>query len=410
VSAAWYPDPQDSVRVRWWDGSGWTEHTREPEPIAVVAKQIADAGELVLPEVVPDAEAAPSAELEPESALAAREPDASQPPAAVVREQGEPLRRQRGSASSRVPRPELVPANVHGILPEAAPAAAAPVVTSVPVHAAPKLESEPSRTPRAPRIPPTSPDEASAAAMFRVTQPEGFVPRSTFEPLPSYEPPAPLESPNSIWSWLFCALPILQALVLLVSLFNLEHVSGFALRYGLVVVPTVLQVYLASRDAVVLRRRGYPVTAWGWAFLPLAYLLIRSVRVGRAGLRLLLVWLASCVVLVAVAVALLVPVIQDGIAVAGYQRGIPAGAPTSALSGDERRALLTPDGMAAQLSEDLTASGDTVDTVDCPPFEPEDAAIVTCSVTITGMRADADVQITNQYPTVAFVLLGLDWE
>lgn len=24
----WYPDPRDPVRLRWWDGAGWTERTR----------------------------------------------------------------------------------------------------------------------------------------------------------------------------------------------------------------------------------------------------------------------------------------------------------------------------------------------------------------------------------------------
>ncbi|WP_157802301.1 DUF2510 domain-containing protein [Diaminobutyricimonas aerilata] len=25
--AAWYPDPADRLRLRWWDGSRWTPHT-----------------------------------------------------------------------------------------------------------------------------------------------------------------------------------------------------------------------------------------------------------------------------------------------------------------------------------------------------------------------------------------------
>jgi hypothetical protein len=33
---AWYPDPADSARVRWWDGTGWTEHTRELTPAGPV--------------------------------------------------------------------------------------------------------------------------------------------------------------------------------------------------------------------------------------------------------------------------------------------------------------------------------------------------------------------------------------
>ena len=38
-AAGWYPDPADSRSMRWWDGSCWTEHTRQiaPTPLAVSA-------------------------------------------------------------------------------------------------------------------------------------------------------------------------------------------------------------------------------------------------------------------------------------------------------------------------------------------------------------------------------------
>lgn len=35
IPAAWYPDPDNSSLLRWWDGSAWTEH-RHPLPASEV--------------------------------------------------------------------------------------------------------------------------------------------------------------------------------------------------------------------------------------------------------------------------------------------------------------------------------------------------------------------------------------
>ncbi len=50
-AAAWYPDPQSPGRVRWWDGTRWTEHVSVPatpvqlQPAAIerAVPQIAEA-------------------------------------------------------------------------------------------------------------------------------------------------------------------------------------------------------------------------------------------------------------------------------------------------------------------------------------------------------------------------------
>ncbi|CAN5207417.1 hypothetical protein BH11ACT2_BH11ACT2_01230 [soil metagenome] len=44
--AAWYPDPIDPSRARWWDGAVWTEHTRAPGPAPYVPmRRVLDADE-----------------------------------------------------------------------------------------------------------------------------------------------------------------------------------------------------------------------------------------------------------------------------------------------------------------------------------------------------------------------------
>ena len=35
LAPGWYRDPALPLRLRWWDGRGWTAHTRDPVPVAV---------------------------------------------------------------------------------------------------------------------------------------------------------------------------------------------------------------------------------------------------------------------------------------------------------------------------------------------------------------------------------------
>ena len=65
VPAAWYPDPQGSPLLRWWDGAAWTAHTRERPTQTVAARAEAAPAEAVQTVAV-RAEAAP-AEAVPQS-------------------------------------------------------------------------------------------------------------------------------------------------------------------------------------------------------------------------------------------------------------------------------------------------------------------------------------------------------
>lgn len=59
--AGWYPDPLEQADLRWFDGSGWTDQTREHPQAAASAEPVAAA------EVEAEAESAPTAATSPAS-------------------------------------------------------------------------------------------------------------------------------------------------------------------------------------------------------------------------------------------------------------------------------------------------------------------------------------------------------
>lgn len=53
-AASWHPDPRDPSRLRWWDGTQWTEHT-QPKPVAADPRQEAEPKTPVVAEEAPAA-------------------------------------------------------------------------------------------------------------------------------------------------------------------------------------------------------------------------------------------------------------------------------------------------------------------------------------------------------------------
>jgi Protein of unknown function (DUF2510) len=70
---AWYPDPQDPARIRWWDGQAWTEHAQTRPAAAVPAVAPALPPQVVAPQAVAGSVAtiAPAAAPTPAPAIPA---------------------------------------------------------------------------------------------------------------------------------------------------------------------------------------------------------------------------------------------------------------------------------------------------------------------------------------------------
>lgn len=70
----WYPNPSGDPGYRWWDGRGWTEHVRAPEPAAPLHQHDDVPARAVAPEpqAGPAAVPAPASVTEPETTVPTR--------------------------------------------------------------------------------------------------------------------------------------------------------------------------------------------------------------------------------------------------------------------------------------------------------------------------------------------------
>ncbi|AYF98887.1 DUF2510 domain-containing protein [Protaetiibacter intestinalis] len=133
--AAWYPDPTDADLLRWWDGLGWTSHTR-PRPAQPPASlPMPDPATAYIPEAPPTAapvNVEPMAGVAPPSAQPA--PDPSQIAAALA---AAPAPAAGTAGIAAVPSPtSAFPAEAPPAAPPAPPVAAAPVEDNQSVAAA----------------------------------------------------------------------------------------------------------------------------------------------------------------------------------------------------------------------------------------------------------------------------------
>jgi hypothetical protein len=222
----------------------------------------------------------------------------------------------------------------------------------------------------------------------------------------------PSGSTLTVWVWLMAAFPVLQVVAAVIITSAFPDVSGGVLRYVFFTAAVIANVALAGRDAALLERRGYTAPRTRWAVIPLVYLIIRTVRVGRLSLWPLLVWAVTELVLIALVVlAVLLPLFLEWRADAGY---VDAGAPAVPypdavpLSPQEREWELTQAGMEETLLQDFSAAGLRVESVDCAPLtSTAPGTIALCVIDAETGLLEVNAQVTGPEDLyTAFVVNG----
>ncbi|MDQ1556447.1 MAG: hypothetical protein QOI02_1449 [Actinomycetota bacterium] len=425
IPEGWYPDHGDSSRLRWWNGEAWTgaltvQLTTGPVAVAEppVSRRGAHAAPVSLPDVAPEA-AAPSSP----GAHAAEAPvDAISPifAAAVVEE-------------------PVLPAPVAAaVAPEAAvPVAAVPVVpvpvtavpfTPVPVPAAPIPVAPVPIVPAPVGVAPVKlalpiADYLGETREVRPVSPV-VVTMSTVELLPSRGSVQRFSrgwadashgdirvsgGSNTGGAWFFALFPAIQLGIVwaVFDLWQLGEASQFRLALVLFTVLAYLVAAVSDRRALV--RNGHEhLPHPALAFIPIAYLVARVVKLGAGAVAALVTW-----VLLQAAVAAALLLVLQPLAFSFVSDVLPAPTPPVAAAAPaalvpitpaERAAQLTPAGMSASVkAQMLSQKMGAPASVRCPnPPSVDDGAQVTCAVVLKGgLAINVVVMIDSTYQYAA---------
>jgi hypothetical protein len=379
VSAGWYADPQDDIRLRWWDGEAWT------------------ADVIAVPEAAPEAlpEPMPERVVQPEVYLSRRQ----------LREQNGPLTTESAEQPEAIaPHEPAPPAHEPQHPPSPGRVVPSPPVAKPWLGAAPPMVAASSI--RRPSTAPT--DLGSLLAQDR----PAYVPMGSHygSDTPAGGANLTIATKSLTWAvWLLALLPVVHFALIWLLIDELHVSQGAWTRYLLLGAPTILYLALARADHQALLRDGHGhVAHTGWAVLPPLYLLIRCLRVGGASVWPLIAWL----LLEGAAIAFLVLhspavfAVFDGV-------GSPGDNPTTStsvgrpLTEAQRAALLTPAGIAAKLQSDLVGARLEFSDVACPAIPSlDEGARVTCTGMLDSVKMDLTVMIDPGEPNVAFVLAG----
>lgn len=298
IPAAWYPDPADQARRRWWDGSAWTDNVADllaPAPDPEMLAEFA-----VSPSVVLDQERAGQNVLSKDRAeqnALGREVMAQN----VVRAEAT-TQKMLGAATTtqnvltRRQLRERVGALVTGDVD-----VKAPEHRPLPIVNTPELRPEPTFEPVEPSWDSDQFGRSAYVAMAPVRFPEpALAPRK--------------QRSSTLAVWLFAVSPLwIAGGIWSVWRLGVLPTNAVTVFIGIVGVVLAISVALASIDRKRLAARGFnPTAAPAWVLLPLVYFIVRTVRVGRGGLGPLILYVLSQGAVLAIAIAAVIASLPAG--------------------------------------------------------------------------------------------------
>jgi hypothetical protein len=329
--AGWFPDPAGSANLRWWDGSGWTEHfidpatgappevarrvqpIRPPETVQAQQDIVQDrpltrrelreqqsTGEQLLG-TEQAATHQISEQATSEDPVGAFEPDQEPPnPFDFFLENSvQPAAQQPAETAEN---PAETPRDPFAELFGSRETGPAVVVPDLPVQETRPWEESRETTRQQPvASAPVDPFEAlfASTSSSSASTPDAFPLLADTQRADSpgarqarVAEPAEVGGSSTVAVWIFAALPILQLVLIWLVFEKLTLSNASVFRLPVLIGPIVIYLLLALFDNRVLAAKGYEPRALPvFAIIPPLYLIIRAVRVGSAGVAPLVVWL-----------------------------------------------------------------------------------------------------------------------
>jgi hypothetical protein len=200
-------------------------------------------------------------------------------------------------------------------------------------HLAPRPSPMPPPAPQAPTFPPP----VAQTPMFPMPMTQAPVSQTAVLQTPGVQTLAPPGNWNTVSSWFVAASPAFFAVAYILEFPILAAQSDLSFRSGAIAgasfIPFLVAVIFATVDRHALKKRGYslPASVWWMLLTPLAYLIVRTLKLRREvgrGSGPLWVWIAAWAissVIIGVVTVQMLPAITNSQNSSNLARGIQDG-------------------------------------------------------------------------------------